>query len=193
LVTYTMTSFLGGNELDDVPLHVIHLDQDDPKKCTSRRMQRFGHCRIHTDIRRSPKRGILLDPLAGLLLGPDDRSNIERGGALVGLDCSWKQIDESIEYLNKRTRLNGRTLPVVLAANPVSWGKPGRLSNAEAFAVSLVLLGRWEQAHRIMQPFNYSDQFFQLNEQPLEAYSNATTNDQLAELQWEFFDKPDSE
>ena len=191
-MTYTMTSFLGGNELDDVPLHVIHLDQDDPKKCTSRRMQRFGHCRIHTDIRRSPKRGILLDPLAGLLLGPDDRSNIERGGALVGLDCSWKQIDESIEYLNKRTRLNGRTLPVVLAANPVSWGKPGRLSNAEAFAVSLVLLGRWEQAHRIMQPFNYSDQFFQLNEQPLEAYSNATTNDQLAELQWEFFDKPDS-
>ena len=192
-MTYTMTSFLGGNELDDVPLHVIHLDQDDPKKCTSRRMQRFGHCRIHTDIRRSPKRGILLDPLAGLLLGPDDRSNIERGGALVGLDCSWKQIDESIEYLNKQTRLNGRTLPVVLAANPVSWGKPGRLSNAEAFAVSLVLLGRWEQAHRIMQPFNYSDQFFQLNEQPLEAYSNATTNDQLAELQWEFFDKPDSE
>ncbi len=192
-MTYTMTSFLGGNELDDVPLHVIHLDQDDPKKCTSRRMQRFGHCRIHTDIRRSPKRGILLDPLAGLLLGPDDRSDIERGGALVGLDCSWKQIDESIEYLNKRTRLNGRTLPVVLAANPVSWGKPGRLSNAEAFAVSLVLLGRWEQAHRIMQPFNYSDQFFQLNEQPLEAYSNATTNDQLAELQWEFFDKPDSE
>ena len=192
-MTYTMTSFLGGNELDDVPLHVIHLDQDDPKKCTSRRMQRFGHCRIHTDIRRSPKRGILLDPLSGLLLGPDDRSNIERGGALVGLDCSWKQIDESIEYLNKRTRLNGRTFPVVLAANPVSWGKPGRLSNAEAFAVSLVLLGRWEQAHRIMQPFNYSDQFFQLNEQPLEAYSNATTNDQLAELQWEFFDKPDSE
>ena len=192
-MTYTMTSFLGGNELDDVPLHVIHLDQDDPKKCTSRRMQRFGHCRIHTDLRRSPKRGILLDPLAGLLLGPDDRSDIERGGALVGLDCSWKQIDESIEYLNKRTRLNGRTLPVVLAANPVSWGKPGRLSNAEAFAVSLVLLGRWEQAHRIMQPFNYSDQFFQLNEQPLEAYSNATTNDQLAELQWEFFDKPDSE
>jgi len=27
----------------------------------------------------------------------------------------------------------------------------------------------------------------------LEAYSNATTNSQLAELQWEFFDKPDSE
>jgi pre-rRNA-processing protein TSR3 len=156
-------------------------------------MQRFGHCRMHTDIRRSPKRGILLDPLAGRLLGPDDRPSIERGGALVGLDCSWKQIDESIEYLNKRTRLNGRTLPVVLAANPVSWGKPGRLSNAEAFAVSLVLLGRWEQARRIMQPFSYSDQFFQLNEQPLEAYSNATTNIQLAELQWEFFDKPDSE
>ncbi len=190
---FTTTSFHGGNELDDVPLHVIHLEQDDPKKCTSRRMERFGHCRMHTDIRRSPKRGILLDPLAGRLIGPDDRAGIERGGALVGLDCSWKQIDESIEYLNKRTRLNGRTLPVVLAANPVSWGKPGRLSNAEAFAVSLILLGRWEQARRIMQPFNYSDQFFQLNEQPLEAYSNASTNEQLAELQWEFFDKPDSE
>lgn len=177
--------------MNDIPLHVIHLDQDDPKKCTTRKMHRFGHCQMHSDLRRSPKRGILLDPLSGSLLGPDDRALLENGAALVGLDCSWKQIDQSIAYLNRKTKLEGRTLPVVLAANPVSWGKPGRLSNAEAFAVSLVLLNRWEQAKNILSPFNYADHFFQLNDEPLKAYAAANSNEELAEIQWEFFDKPD--
>lgn len=185
-----MISFQGGAQVNEIPLHVIHLEQDDPKKCSTRKMHRFGHCQMHTDLRRSPKRGILLDPLSGRLLGPDDRPLLERGAALVGLDCSWKQIDESIEYLNRKTRLEGRTLPVVLAANPVSWGKPGRLSNAEAFAVSLVLLDRWEQARKIMAPFNYSDEFFRLNYQPLNAYADAKSNEELADVQWEFFDRP---
>lgn len=179
--------------MNDIPLHVIHLDQDDPKKCTSRKMHKYGFTQLHTSLHRSPKRGFLLDPLAGKLLGPDDRVSIERGGALVGLDCSWKQIDSSIEFLNKRTRLQGRTLPVVLAANSVSWGKPGRLSNAEAFAVSLILLGRWDQARRIMQPFKFGEQFFELNQQPLGAYSEAKNNIELAELQWEFFDRPQTD
>ena len=178
--------------MNDIPLHVIHLDQDDPKKCTSRKMEKFGLTKLHLSLRKSPKRGILLDPLSGLLLGPDDKITIDRGGALVGLDCSWKQIEASIEYLNKNTNLDGRTLPVVLAANPVSWGKPGRLSNAEAFAVSLVVLGNWEQARRVMKPFQFGEHFFELNHLPLEAYSSAKSNSELAALQWEFFDEPDS-
>lgn len=187
-----MNSYRGGTQVNDIPLHVIHLDQDDPKKCTSRKMHRNGLTELHTNLRASPKRGILLDPLSGRLLGPEDRVNIERGGALVGLDCSWKQIESSIEFLNRKTRLDGRTLPVVLAANPVSWGKPGRLSNAEAFAVSLVLLGRWEQARRVMKPFNFGDHFFELNSEPLESYVAAATNAELAAVQWEFFDMPES-
>jgi ribosome biogenesis protein Tsr3 len=41
-----------------------------------------------------------------------------------------------------------------------------------------------------MKPFKFSEEFFSLNEQPLEAYSKAGTNAELAEIQWEFFDKP---
>ena len=86
-------SSLRKNEFEDVPLHVIHLDQDDPKKCTARRLQKYGHAILHTNIKKSPKRGFLLDPKAGLLLGPDDKNSIDRGAAIVALDCSWKQID----------------------------------------------------------------------------------------------------
>lgn len=178
--------------MDDVPLHIIHLDQDDPKKCTARRLHKFGHAILHTNIKKTPKRGLLLDPKAGILVGPDDRNAIERGASIVALDCSWKQIDSSLEYIQRNTRLDGRTLPCVLAANPVSWGKPGRLSTAEALALSLVLIDRWEQAREIMKPFRFADSFFHLNEQPLDAYSKAKSNAELAEIQWEFFDKPDS-
>jgi pre-rRNA-processing protein TSR3 len=188
---FMMICFGEVNEVEKIPLHVIHLNQDDPKKCTSRKMHRYGLIKLHTDIRKSPRTGFLLDPLAGVLLGPDDKSRIAKGTSIVGLDCSWKQIDDSISYLSRKTRLEGRTLPVVLAANPVSWGKPGRLSNVEAFAVSLIVLGEWEQARQILGPFKFSDEFFRLNHEPLEAYSQAKDNLELAELQWEFFDKPD--
>jgi pre-rRNA-processing protein TSR3 len=176
----------------NAPLHIIHLEQDDPKKCTARKLEKFGHAILHRDIRKSPKRGFLLDPKAGILLGPDDRSSIERGASIVALDCSWKQIDSSLKYIEQNTRLEGRTLPCVLAANPVSWGKPGRLSTSEALALSLVLLDRWDQAREIMKPFRFAKSFFELNAEPLEAYSKANNNSELAELQWEFFDRPES-
>ena len=122
--------------MDNVPLHIIHLDQDDPKKCTARRLHKFGHAILHTNIRKTPKRGLLLDPMAGILLGPDDRKTIERGASIVALDCSWKQIDSSLEYIAKNTKLEGRTLPCVLAATTDSWGKHRRLSTTKAIALN---------------------------------------------------------
>ena len=175
----------------DVPLHIIHLDQDDPKKCTARKLANRNLARLHFDTRRPPRRGFLLDPSAGIILGPDDLPLIERGAALVALDCSWKQLQDSITRIRKTSpRLEPRTLPIVLAANPVSWGKPGRLSTAEALAVCLVLLGRMEQAKEVLSPFSWGEQFFTLNHEPLEAYRNSTTREELVSLQWEFFDRP---
>ena len=178
-------------DIYDVPLHVIHLDQDDPKKCSARRMSKYGHAILHKNTRAAPKRGFLLDPSRGILMGPDDMKSISRGGAIVALDCSWKRLDESLESISRHTRLEGRTLPVLLAANPISWGKPGRLSTAEAFASSLYILGRKEQAERILSCLPYGPAFLELNQMPLEAYSDAKTNEELAEVQWEFFDRPE--
>ncbi len=175
---------------DSVPLHVVHLDQDDPRKCSARRMAKAGDAILHFDIRGAPKRGFLLDPSSGKLMGPDDKKSIDRGGSIVALDCSWKRIEESLESISRHTRLEGRTLPVLLAANPVSWGKPGRLSTSEAFAASLFILGREEQARIILSSFPYGDNFFNLNIEPLIAYRDAKSNEELSEIQWEFFDRP---
>jgi pre-rRNA-processing protein TSR3 len=70
----------------------------------------------------------------------------------------------------------------------VSWGKPGRLSTAEALAASLYLIGYKEQAFRLLSPFPFGDQFMELNKEPLNAYIEARSRKELTELQWEFFD-----
>lgn len=178
--------------VSDVPLHIIHLSQDDPKKCTARKLERRQLAIIHDNLRRPPRRGFLLDPLAGEILGPDDVEEITRGASIVALDCSWKQCDVSFDEIRKKSpSLKPRTLPLVLAANEVSWGKPGRLSTVEALAVCLILIGRWDQAREILKPFKFGDQFLQLNREPLLAYAEANTNQELVDIQWEFFDKPD--
>ena len=143
---------------------------------------------MHKDFRRLPKRGIILEPLCGKVLGPEDREMFENNGALVGLDCSWAQIEESVEHVMRRTRLKPRTLPLLLAANPVNWGKPGKLSTVEALAASLYLLGRVEQARNLLSKFRWGERFLELNQEPLDAYSNAKSSAELVALQFEFFD-----
>ena len=177
----------------DVPLHIIHLDQDDPKKCTARKLARRGLAILHEHSRRPPRRGFLLDPLSGVILGPDDIPMIERGASIVALDCSWKQLETSIHTIyRKSAKLEGRTLPILLAANPVSWGKPGRLSTAEALATCLVLMGRDEQASALLAPFSWGERFFELNREPLAAYKSCRTRAEILKTQWDYFDPPEN-
>ena len=178
--------------MDDVPIHIIHLNQDDPKKCTARIISAAGLAKLHYNTERAPSRGILLDPTCGNIQGPEEREIIDLGGSVVALDCSWKQIVPSIDTITNSTNLIPRTLPVLLAANPVSWGKPGRLTTAEAIAASLYILDRVEQAERILGKLPYGNQFLSLNREPLDAYCSAKTTEDLVGLQWEFFDQPES-
>ena len=176
--------------MSDIPMHIIHLDQDDPKKCTARVMERAGLAIIHERVNRAPRRGFLLDPSAGVILGPEDIPLIERGASIVGLDCSWKQLTPSIESILKKTKLKPRTLPLVLPANPVSWGKPGRLSTAEAMALCAAIIGKIEQAERILRPFRFGKEFLELNAEPIAEYQKCKTNQEIVERQWSFFDQP---
>jgi ribosome biogenesis protein Tsr3 len=43
-----------------------------------------------------------------------------------------------------------------------------------------------------MERFPFGNEFLKLNHQPLLAYSEAESNAELAAIQWEFFDAPDS-
>ena len=88
----------------------------------------------------------------------------------------------------RRTRLQPRMLPLLLAANPVNWGKPGKLSTVEALAASLYLMGRVEQCRELLSKFRWGERFLELNQEPLEAYAAATSSAEMVSLQFEFFD-----
>ena len=168
-------------------IEAIHLDQDDPKKCTARKLERAGLIKCKSRISHAPKRGVLLDPLADHILSPAD-SRLVAGGSLVALDCSWKKIEDSVRMIKRTTRLESRILPILLAGNPVSWGKRGRLSTAEALAASLYIVGLKEEAFEILKPFSFSDSFMSVNKEPLEAFASCSSGGEVIEVQWEFFD-----
>jgi len=178
----------------DIPVHAIWLAQDDPKKNTAVRLSRRGELKLHEKFNHLPRRGIILEPLCGKVLGPEDHSLLlEEGGSLVGLDCSWAQIESSVDQVMKRTKLKGRMLPLLLAANPVNWGKPSKMTTAEALAASLYLIGREAHARQLLSAFRWGEQFFILNKEPLDAYREAKSSSELVDLQFEFFDIPRSE
>jgi pre-rRNA-processing protein TSR3 len=174
--------------MTDIPVHVIWLEQDDPKKNTAVRLAKKGLVTIHKKVERLPRRGIILDPLCGKVFGPEDHDLLIKGGAIVGLDCSWAQIESSVEKVTRNTKLQRRMLPLVLAANPVNWGKPSKLTTAEAIATILYLKGNEKQARNLLSKFNWGEQFFVLNEEPLKAYSSVESSSELVDLQFEFFD-----
>tara|TARA_B110000438_G_C15517544_1_gene522674 strand:- start:76 stop:624 length:549 start_codon:yes stop_codon:yes gene_type:complete len=178
-----------------IPVHAIWLAQDDPKKNTAVRLSRRGDLKLHEKFNQLPRRGIILEPLCGKVLGPEDHELLlNQGGALVGLDCSWAHIENSVSEVMRKTKLQGRMLPLLLAANPVNWGKPGKMTTAEALAASLYLIGKEEQARKLLGAFRWGEQFFILNKEPLDAYRDAKTSSELVDLQFEFFDieRPES-
>lgn len=183
-----ITLTTSGDLVSDVSVHAVWLAQDDPKKNTAVLASKRGNLKLHKRINTLPKRGVILEPLCGKVFGPEDHALLINGGSLVGLDCSWAHIEESVAQVMKRTRLQPRMLPLLLAANPVNWGKPGRLTTAEALATVLYLIGREEQARNVLGAFRWGERFFELNKEPLDAYAQAQTSAELVELQFEFFD-----
>tara|TARA_B100001996_G_scaffold338772_1_gene291400 strand:- start:572 stop:1126 length:555 start_codon:yes stop_codon:yes gene_type:complete len=171
-----------------VPVHAIYLAQDDRKKNTAVRLSRKNKLKLHSNLRNIPKKGILLDPLCGKVFGPEDHEILKNGNPLVALDCSWNQIESSLESISKRSKLLHRTLPLLLAANPVNWGKPTKLCTAEAIAATLYLMGEVKQAENILSSFNWGMEFIKLNKEPLDDYANAKSSSELVKLQFDYFD-----
>ena len=173
----------------DIQVHSLWLAQDDPKKNTAVLSSKRGDITLHKRVNTLPKKGIILEPLCGKIFGPEDHNLLtQQNGSLVGLDCSWKQIESSVEQVMRRTRLKPRMLPLFLAANPVNWGKPGKLTTIEALAAATYLTGNREQASKLLSGFRWGERFIELNYEPLQEYSSAKSSADLVELQFEFFD-----
>ncbi|MFB6111625.1 MAG: DUF367 family protein [Halobacteriaceae archaeon] len=161
-------------------LHVRYVGDDDPEKCTARRLAKFDHVRLHDDDRQTPA-GLILDPHAERALSPAD-SDSDR---LVAVDCSWRGAGPD------RFELRGprRALPYLVAANPVNFGRPMRLTTAEALAAAVHILGDSERARTLMEPFSWGGTFLELNAEPLDRYADCTTSSDVVDVQAEYLER----
>jgi pre-rRNA-processing protein TSR3 len=163
-----------------VDLHVRYEGDDDPKKCTARKLARFDLAELHRSPRSVPA-GIVLDPYAEQALSPADDS----WDVLVALDCSWETAEEEAFKL----RGDHRALPYLVAGNPVSYGTPFRLNTVEAFAAACYILGEREQAEELMSKFRWGHTFLELNAEPLERYANCENSAEVVAVQEEYLDR----
>ena len=166
-----------------VNLYVYHARQDDPKKCSARRMQKFGLATVYESVEELPHRAILLNPLASQSISPADAYHSVRG--IVVLDCTWGEVERIFPTL-KSKRMKERALPYLLASNPVNYGKPFVLNSAEAFVAALYIIGQKEQALVVANKFKWGDTFLTLNKEPLEAYALAKDSADVIAIQNEF-------
>ncbi len=166
-----------------LPLYVYHARRDDPKKCSARRMQKFGLATVYEAADRLPGGAILLSPLAGKSISPGDIRYARRG--IVVLDCTWAEVERIFPKL-KPGRFEERALPYLIASNPVNYGKPFMLNSAEAFVAALYILGQKDQAVKVASRFKWGETFLALNREPLEAYAAAVDSAGVIAAQREF-------
>ena len=138
-------------------------------------MERSGLVRVLSKISRIPRTTILLDPTAEQALSPADRP----ARSLTVLDCSWEVLDTAVVSSFRRRR----ALPFLVAANPVNFGRPWRLTSVEAFAAALVILGEKGQAGVVLASQNWGLRFLELNEEPLGLYAQARDSTEVIEIQ----------
>lgn len=164
-------------------LYVYCLNQDDPKKCTARKLQHFGLAKMLKHRFEVPKKAILLNPFVATILTPLDREYIARFG-VVSIDCSWKKVKEVFRW--KFKGLN-RRLPLLIPANPINYGHIGRLSSLEALAATLYISGFKSYAEEVLSIYKWGKVFLTLNKEPLEDYSKAKSIEEILRLEKEYF------
>ena len=163
-------------------VHVRYAGDDDPEKCTARKLARFDLAELHRSARATPS-GVVLNPHADRALSPADRT--ER---LVALDCSWESAREAQFSL----RGTHRALPFLVAANPVNFGRPFRLTTVEALAGACCILGERAHAERLLSKFRWGHSFLELNDEPLGRYADCADSAAVVAVQEEYLaDEPE--
>ncbi|GAB7019554.1 DUF367 family protein [Halostagnicola bangensis] len=156
--------------------HVYYEGDDDPKKCTARRLEKFDRAILHRSMRQVPY-GVVLNPHAEQALSPADADDGLR--TLVALDCSWESAEEASFAMNGVHR----ALPFLVAANPVNYGNPFQLTTVEALAGALRIFGEDQAAEDLLEPFRWGETFLTLNEEPLDRYAECEDSSDVVAVQ----------
>jgi len=158
---------------------IYHARQCDPKRCTGLKLKRHGLARIVNKTRFLPKRAIVLNPFSEIAFSPADRKRVEDFG-LVALDCSWEHAEK---VLLKQVKGTSRCLPILIAGNPVNFGKATKLTTAEALAAALYIAGFRQEAMELLAIFTWGHTFMELNFATLENYAAAQDSADIIRIQ----------
>ncbi|MDH7517109.1 MAG: DUF367 family protein [Candidatus Thermoplasmatota archaeon] len=164
---------------EKIRLYIYHMNEDDQKKCSAKKLHRFGFAKLEKNLKKIPKHAILLSPFAEKSLSREDLPAAKKVGILA-VDCSWENAESRFQELGKS--YIPRALPFVLAVNPVNYGKPFKLTTLEAFAASLYILGQVDHASEILKIYSWGPNFLELNKQPLEEYRKAKNSGEVIEI-----------
>jgi pre-rRNA-processing protein TSR3 len=126
-----------------------------------------------------PKRAVVLNPYSEIAFSPADRKRVEDFG-LVALDCSWEHAEK---VLLKQVKGTSRCLPILIAGNPVNFGKATKLTTAEALAAGLYIAGFKQRATELLSIFTWGHTFIDLNLAMLENYAAAQDSTEIIRMQ----------
>ncbi|RLG80611.1 MAG: DUF367 family protein [Thermoprotei archaeon] len=160
-------------------IYVVYFGEDDPRKNTALKMVRHGYAVL---AKRYPRKAIVLNPFSEKYLGPWDRGYIEKYGIIV-VDASWKKLCQ--KYFKPYGQ--HRKLPLLIAGNPINYGKPFMLSSIEAVTAALYITGFMDAVEKLQGLFKWMKTFIELNKELLEEYKKARNEEELVKIMKEFF------
>ena len=174
--------------LHGLQLRMWDFAQCDPKRCTGAKLARRGVFRP-MPLRR-PFRGLVLSPNGTVAVSPADARILDEMGLSV-IDCSWARLEE-IPF-RQMTAGHHRLLPFLVAANSVNYGKPSKLSCAEAAAATLYICNRVDAAKAVLDEFSWGREFIRLNYELLELYRTSVDADEVVQRQNEWLVRVEQE
>ena len=154
------------------------LEHCDPKRCSGKRLMRFGLMRELSVGQKFA--GVIISPNAKRVISPADKDLLEQFGAAV-VECSWTRIKE-VPW----SKIGGkceRLLPYLVAANNVNYGRPWRLNCAEALAAAFFICGHEDWAHDVLAHFSYGEPFLEINSQLLKRYAACANEEEVGKAE----------
>lgn len=160
------------------------LNHCDPKKCSGRKLLRLG---LIKNLKLGQHfKGLVLSPIATHTVNPTDKAIIESSGIAV-VDCSWAKIEET--PFHKMKSPHPRLLPFLIAANPINYGRPCKLSCVEAIAAVLFICGFEKEAHFHLSKFSWGHSFLELNDELLKRYQGCKSSQEVLDVQQKYLEE----
>ncbi|MFX0013476.1 MAG: DUF367 family protein [Promethearchaeota archaeon] len=171
---------------------IFHANQCDRKKCTGLKTWRYfrqhrfpsiDDIKFVKRIPQIPRYSLILNPLTNQILSYEDYSIFVKSGVTV-LDCSWNFAEDI--FAKEFPHL--RRLPHLIAANPINYGKPSKLTSVEALVAAFYLLRIEKIAKELISIFSWGNQFLALNSNLLKEYSQCSNMEELKRKESEYFE-----